>query len=520
MAILGKLLKKGISLRESLDQHYSSPIDLQKIELRKLLIAARNTHFGKSHYFETILNGFKDQDVDLFYKYFQSNVPIYDYEKINREWWNKSREGMRDVCWPGKVKYYALSSGTSGASSKYIPVTSSMVKSIQKTSVRQILTLSKYELPPQFYGSGILMVGGSTDLKYNGKYFEGDLSGITAGQLPFWFQHFYKPGKKIARTANWDDKLHEMVLKAEHWDIGIIVGVPAWIQILLEKIIEHHKLKNIHELWPNLEIFVHGGVSFEPYKKGFRKLLGRDLIYMETYLASEGFIAFQATPHVSSMRMVLNNGVFYEFVPFNGENFDSSGELKDNPEAVKIDEVVEGVEYALLLSTNAGAWRYLIGDVIKFVSVEDCEIVITGRTKHFLSLCGEHLSMDNMNKAVELTASEMNINVKEFTVCGEKSGSLFAHRWFIGTNDSVDPEIFKSKLDQHLCALNDDYGVERKAALKDVFVEILSESYFYDWLKSHGKAGGQTKFPRVLQREKLESWRAFLLASTATEVYK
>lgn len=510
MAILSKLLKKGISIRESLEQHYSSPIDLQKNELKKLLIAARNTQFGKTNYFETVLNGFKNQDADSFYKYFKSNLPVYDYEGIYNEWWYKSREGEKNVCWPGKVKYYALSSGTSGASSKYIPITSEMVKSIHKSSIRQMLTLSKYELPPEFYGKGVLMVGGSTNLKYNGRYFEGDLSGITAGRIPFWFQHFYKPGKKIAKTEDWESKLNGMVLKADQWDIGIIAGVPAWIQILIEKVIEHYGLKNIHEIWPNLEIFVHGGVAFEPYMKGFRKLLGRELIYMETYLASEGFIAFQAIPGSPSMKLVLNNGIFYEFIPFTEEHFDSDGKLRNNPHTLKIDEVEEEKDYALLMSTNAGAWRYLIGDVIKFVSKEDCEIMITGRTKHFLSLCGEHLSMENMNKAIELTASELEIFVREFTVCGEKNDSLFAHRWYIGTNDSVDVEILKERLDFYLKEVNDDYRVERGAGLKDIFIEIYPEQYFYDWLKLQGKAGGQTKFPRVLKGDKLSSWKDFL----------
>jgi len=509
-AILGKLLKGGIRLRESLEQDYSSPIDLQKAELRKLLISARNTEFGKHHYFETILNGFKKQNNKSFYDYFKSNIPIFTYEKINEEWWSKSLDGRKNICWPEKIKYYALSSGTSGATSKFIPVSSQMMKSIQRTSIHQILTLSKYDLPDEFYGKGILMVGGCTDLKYNGKYFVGDLSGITAKQLPAWFEYFYKPGKKISETPNWEDKLDEMVEKAKDWDIGIIGGVPAWIQILIEKIIIHYQLNNIHDIWPNLHVFVHGGVSFEPYKKGFEKLLGRRLIYMETYLASEGFIAFQATPNAPSMRMVLNNGIFYEFIPFNSQNFDDTGELKKNPDTIKIDDIEEGKEYAILLSTNAGTWRYLIGDIIKFVSKEHSEIVITGRTKHFLSLCGEHLSVDNMNKAIELTSSDLNLNIKEFTVCGEECDSLFAHRWYVGTDERVNADKFKELLDRHLKMLNDDYEVERVAALKNIFVDILPIQLFYDWMKTQGKVGGQHKFPRVLNGEKLDGWKHFL----------
>lgn len=516
-AFLGKLLKQGIRLRESLEQEYASPIDLQKMELRKLLINARNTEFGRHHYFNTILNGFKAQNNESFYDYYKSNVPIYTYESIQEQWWSKSLDGQKDICWPDKIMHYALSSGTSGASSKFIPVSKQMIKSIQRTSIRQILTLSKYDLPNEFYGKGILMVGGCTDLKYNGKYFVGDLSGITASKLPVWFEHFYKPGKKISKTQNWEEKLDEMVLNANKWDIGIIGGVPAWIQILIERVIEHYGLNNIHDIWPNLHVFVHGGVSFEPYKKGFEKLLGRKLVYMETYLASEGFIAFQATPNMPSMRLVLNDGIFYEFIPFTRLYFDETGELKENAEALKIDEIEENKDYAILLSTNAGAWRYLIGDVIKFISKENSEIVITGRTKHFLSLCGEHLSLDNMNKAIEQVVTDLNVEIKEFSVCGEALGSLFAHRWFIGIEGVVDNDEFKTKLDASLKLLNDDYAVERSAALKEIFVEIIPIHFFYDWMKTQGKTGGQNKFPRVLNEHKLDSWKNFLIENQSTK---
>jgi hypothetical protein len=250
-------------------------------------------------------------------------------------------------------------------------------------------------------------------------------------------------------------------------------------------------------------VYVHGGVSFDPYRKGFEKLLGRPIYYIETYLASEGFLAYQAIPKRKSMRLVLNNGIFYEFVPFDDANFLPSGEIKSDAESFLIDEVEEGKEYAILLSTCAGAWRYLIGDVVKFVSVEEAEIIITGRTKHFLSLCGEHLSVDNMNKAIELVADEMNIAVKEFTVAGIPYETLFAHHWFIGTDD---------KVDKHLKALNDDYAVERSAALKEVKVDVFPVKLFYDWMQSKGKAGGQNKFPRVLKSAMLDEWSNYLAA--------
>jgi hypothetical protein len=509
MAILGTLLKKGIKLRENLDQEYASPFELQKRELRELMITAEGTEFGKYYDFNGILSHFRKRPKD-FYQAFKSRIPIHDYDKIYKDWWQLCRKGAKNVCWPGHVKYFALSSGTSGSSSKYIPVTKDMTTAIRRTSMRQILSLSKYDLPAEFFEAGILMIGGSTHLNNTGSYFEGDLSGIQAARLPFWFQHFYKPGKKIARTRNWDAKLVEIVKKANDWDIGIIVGVPAWIQILLEKIIDHHKIDNIHEIWPNLRVYVHGGVSFDPYRKGFEKLLGRPLYYIETYLASEGFIAYQALPKKKSMRLVLNNGIFYEFVPFDESNFMPDGEIKPDAHTIPIDEVEEGKEYAILLSTCSGAWRYLIGDVIRFVSIEDSEIVITGRTKHFLSLCGEHLSVDNMNKAIELTANEMNIVIPEFTVAGIPHGSLFAHHWYVATDDKVDRKQLKERLDFHLKALNDDYAVERSAALKEVIVEAFPVNTFYRWMEAKGKIGGQNKFPRVMKNNLLEEWKQFL----------
>ena len=513
MAILGTLLKKGVRLREMMEQEYTSPFDLQKKELKELLMEASRTEFGKYYNFQDILKAFRKGEKE-FHRVFSRNIPIHTYNKMYADWWKLSLKGVKDVTWPGRTKYFALSSGTSESASKHIPVTKDMTKAIQRTSLRQILTLSKYDLPADFFTTGILMLGGSTHLNKKGNYFDGDLSGIQAARLPFWFQHFYKPGKKIAKTRNWDNKLNEITKKAKDWDIGIIVGVPAWIQILMEKIIAYHKVNNIHEIWPNLQVYVHGGVSFDPYRKGFEKLLGRPIHYIETYLASEGFIGFQAYPNRRTMRIVLNNGIFYEFVPFEDKNFDANGDIKPDAEALTIGEVEEGKEYAILLSTCAGAWRYLIGDVIKFTSLEDSEIVITGRTKHFLSLCGEHLSVENMNKALELACEELGITSKEFTVAGIPHGSLFAHHWYVGSDDKVDKKVLRDKIDQHLKELNDDYAVERSAALKDVHVDVLPVQIFYDWMQSKGKIGGQNKFPRVIKGAQLEDWKSFIAKNT------
>jgi len=508
--LLGTLLKQGIKITKIIELENASPYSLQRKELKKLVKKAKNTQFGQTYSFEVIFQCFKKSSKIRAYEAFKRNVPVYNYNKIYGQWWHKAKEGEKDVCWPGIVKYFALSSGTSEAATKHIPLTKEMIKAIKKTSIRQILSLAQYPLPAELFEKGILMLGGSTHLNKSGHYFEGDLSGIQASKIPFWFQHFYKPGKRISKTRNWDSKLDEITLSAPNWDIGFVVGVPAWIQIMMERIIKHHNLNNIHEIWPNLMIYTHGGVSFDPYRKGFEKLLGKPVMYIETYLASEGFIAYQARPNVRSMKLVLDNGIFFEFVPFTETNFGDDGEIKDNAETLTIADVEEGVDYALLISTCAGTWRYLIGDVIRFTSKKDSEIIITGRTKHFLSLCGEHLSVDNMNRAVELVSEELNISIKEFTVAGIPHGTLFAHQWYVGTDDAVDTEKFKNLLDEKLKQLNDDYKVERSAALKDVYVTVLPSAAFYKWMKLKGKEGGQNKFPRVLKKSIYEEWEEFI----------
>jgi hypothetical protein len=472
----------------------------QRRTLKKLLRMANDTAFGEYYNFWDILRSKNP------IKMFQERVPVFDYNSIYKQWWYRTLTGESYVAWPGTVKYFALSSGTSEASSKYIPVTNDMIRAIKKTSIRQLVSLAQYDFPNEFYEKGILMLGGSTHLQFNGTYYEGDLSGITAGNLPFWFQHFYKPGKRISKERQWSTKLDEIVKNAKEWDIGVIVGVPAWLQILLERIIKHYNLNTIHDIWPNLSIYVHGGVSFVPFMKGFEKLLAKPLVYIETYLASEGFIAFQSRPKTESMELVLDNGIFFEFVPFNDKNFNSEGNVVAHPETITIGEVEENKEYALLLSTCSGAWRYLIGDTIKFTSLEKNEIVITGRTKHFLSLCGEHLSQENMNSAVKMLGDDLNIDIREFTVAGIRYDSMFAHKWFLGTDDEISPELAKEKIDENLKILNDDYRVERIAAIKEVMVEILPSEVFYDWMKMKGKEGGQNKFPRVLKNQQISEW--------------
>ncbi len=496
---LPKTITKALGLPKN------NPRRQQLKVLKKLLRKARFTEFGQQYRFDEILMSNHPG------KKFQELVPTFNYNSIYKQWWYKTLEGKADVCWPGKIKYYALSSGTSEATSKYIPITNDLLRGNKMVMIKQLLSLRNYEdVPFASVSKGWLTLGGSTDLQKKSDYYAGDLSGITQKKAPFWFQPFYKPGKKIAKQKDWNKKLEEIVEKAPQWDIGFIAGVPAWIQMLVEMIIKKYQLNNIHEMWPNFAFYVHGGVSFEPYKIGFEKLLGKPINYIETYLASEGFIAYQNKQHAKSMKLVTSQHIFLEFIPFDDNNFDADGEMIQNPKSLMIHEVEEDKDYALLITTSGGTWRYLIGDTIRFINKEECEIVITGRTKHFLSLVGEHLSVENMNKAVEEASRELNISIPEFTVAGVPFGNFFAHHWYVACNDKVDKEQLRLLIDNKINALNDDYAVERKSALKDVFLDILSEEQFLNFMKSKGKLGSQHKFPRVLKGEMLKDWQAFL----------
>jgi hypothetical protein len=502
--MLGTIIKQAITIRGKIPARKN--VHKQQIkQLNKLLRKAQFTSFGEHHGFMDIL---LSQDPISSFK---NKVPISDYQSIFDQWWYRALKGEKDVCWPGKINYFALSSGTSESASKHIPVTKEMIKAIQKGTMKQIISTKHFDFPKEQYETEALFVGGSTNLNYNGTYFSGDLSGITTGTQPRWFQNFTLPGPEITSQSNWEKKLQDIVDNAKKWNVGFICGVPAWIQILFERIIKHYDLKTIHDIWPNLAVFVHGGVSVQPYKNSIDGLCGKKLIYVDTYLASEGFIAYQERPNEKqAMKLMTDNSMFFEFVPFNEDNFDADGNLKPNAKALDVTEVSLNQEYALVITNCAGAWRYLIGDTLRFTDLKRCEIIITGRTKHFLSLCGEHLSVDNMNQAIKLTVKDLDLNINEYCVVGKPNKGLFAHHWYVGVDKEISEALVKEKIDGYLKQLNDDYATERNHALNEVIVTILPNQAFIDFLASKNKLGGQSKFPRVLKGKQLNEWMAFL----------
>jgi hypothetical protein len=507
MAILGTLIKQGASLGRVLDSQRSQrikPIQHQIRTLRWLLRQAEDTMFGEYYQFSDI------QASDNLIQSFKNTVPTFDYNTLEDRWWRMTRDQEKDVTWPGRVKFFALSSGTSGSPSKHIPITNDMFRFNSRAGLRMFFALSQFNLDPNVFTKQMMMLGGSSDLEQGNGYFAGDLSGINASRPPFWLRSYYKPGNNIAKIKSWDDRIIEIAKNAPNWDIGFIVGIPSWLQLMMEKIIEYHQVETIHDIWPNLSVCVHGGIHFEPYRKSFEKLLAHPLYYLDTYLASEGFFAIQDRGDSKGMRLLVDNGVFYEFVPFNEQNFDDEGNLLPNAQTLSIDEVNEQEDYAMLISTSAGAWRYLIGDTVRFTDLRRPEIIITGRTKHYLSICGEHLSVDNMNHGIQHVQIEMNLSIPEYTVAAVKSGNFYAHRWFLGCNEQVNIEQLKTLLDAKLCEINDDYRVERKSVLRDIEIQVVPVELFYKWHSIQGKMGGQHKFPRVLKKERFRDWEEFL----------
>ncbi|MFY0643931.1 MAG: GH3 auxin-responsive promoter family protein [Bacteroidia bacterium] len=505
----GVTKKRGVFLKLNIEEGF----EVQQSTLRKLIAKAKDTSFGTVHGFEQLL---KSNNLASDY---QSAVRVGDYLQM-LPWWSRCRMGEANVTWPGTIDHYAVSSGTSDGSSKYIPISKQMLRAIRLASIRQVLSITTTDVPKDHIAKQWLMIGGSTALEYNGMFYSGDLSGITTGHVPIPFQRISKPDPQIRREKDWQQKIAKITDEAHNWDVGMVAGVPAWVKLLFENIIDRYDLDNIHDIWPHFDVYIHGGVSLNPYKKSLDSMMGKPLKYFETYLASEGFIAFQSRQESKGgMRLLLRNGLYYEFIPFNHHNFTEEGELKPMHQVLTLAEVNDKDEYALVISTCAGAWRYLIGDTIRFTDLNRCEIKITGRTKHFLSLCGEHLSVDNMQRAMELISDEFNYSFEEFTVCGIPYQGFFAHEWFISCDNpeiASQSEKIKENLDMTLKVLNDDYRTERSAALKEVIIHLIPPSYFLEWMRLEGKEGAQNKFPRVLKKKTLESWYSFIKTKTTS----
>jgi hypothetical protein len=501
MQIIGKLLKKTTEINYRRNFNKGKEYINQLKTLEKLITRAKHTNLGVHYGFEQLTESSE------IVEGFQTSVPITDYDEFYEKWLKESIEGVKDHTWPGRISHYALSSGTTGSPSKRIPVTEEMIRSFQKTGLRQTSTLHELDLPESFFAAHILAVGGSAKLTKKRTHIEGDLSGILKKYTSFIVNPFTKPGNRIAGIKDWNKKLDKMVEKAPDWNIGIVAGVPSWCLMLMERIVDHYKLDSIHDMWPNFQVYVHGGVFMEPYIPRLEKLISKKVHLMDTYLASEGYFAYQRSPERKSMQLLLDAGIFYEFVPFSSTFFDETGAVKDVYKALTLSEVTEGVDYAMVITTNAGLWRYMIGDLVQFVNVDEREIRITGRIKQFLSLVGEHLSLDNINAAIYHSSTELGVEIPEFSLFADTENQR--HVWYIGTNDRVDNDKLHHLIDKRLCELNDDYAAVRKYSLNSPKIECIPVNRFYAYLDLIGKSGSQNKVPRVMNDTQSKQWLKF-----------
>ncbi|MDT7827800.1 GH3 auxin-responsive promoter family protein [Pricia sp. S334] len=506
MPIIGNIIKGFIDVRDKLATE-KDPIAEQRDVLKRLLKTAKNTAFGEHYDFAAILESKNRSEA------FAEAIPYHDYNKIDEEWWQKLHEGEEDVTWPGVPDYFALSSGTTGKTSKRIPVTEEMVTAIRDAGIQQVYALSNFEMPPDFFEKGILMLGSSTDLEEVGGHKEGEISGISASNIPNWFRGYYKPGEDISAMDDWDEKVRKIAEQAPEWDIGGLSGIPSWMELMLQEVIAYNKVDHIHEIWPNLQVYTSGGVAFGPYEKSFNALLGRPITIIDTYLASEGFIAFQARPDTDAMQLVTDGGIYFEFVPFDPDYIEQDGSLSEGAPSLTLSEVELDQDYVLIISTVSGSWRYLIGDTIAFTDIERAEIKITGRTKFFLNTVGSQLSVNKLNDAVQHLQNEFSIKIPEYTLCAKRIDEEFYHCWYLGTEDDADDAKLADALDAYLKGANKNYKVARSKALEGVKVTTVNPKAFSDWNGRNKKKGGQVKMERVMGEDKFKEWEEFVRSS-------
>lgn len=465
------------------------PHDVQE-ELREGLIkAASQTKYGRKYRFKSIDS----------YQKFQDQVPIVSYEDLF-PFIERSMKGEQNVLWPTEVKWFAKSSGTTNDRSKFIPVTDEALEDCHMKAGKDMLSIyvNNYPESRMFTGKS-LVIGGSQQINQmdqNGKSRYGDVSAVILKNLPLWAQYVRTPSMDIALMDEWESKIDKMASQTSEENVTSISGVPTWTIVLLEKILEKRKVSDITKVWPNLEIFFHGAVSFTPYEKLFEKLIPNpEMRYMETYNASEGFFGIQDQRSSREMLLMLDYGIFYEFIPM-----DLLG--NESEQAIPLGEVEVGKNYAVLITTNGGLWRYKIGDTIKFTSLDPYRFRISGRTKHFINAFGEELIIDNAEQAIAQACLKTNATVENFTA-GPKYlevGKSGGHEWVIEFEQDPDDLIrFTQILDETLREINSDYDAKRHKdmALHPPVIHAVEKGTFHAWMKKRGKLGGQNKVPRL-----------------------
>jgi len=489
-SVFSWLIKKRI---HQIELFMKYPINVQNELLQKLVYEARNTEWGKKHDFKNIKN----------YNDYINKVPLQNYESL-QTLILRIKQGEQNVLWHSEIKWFAKSSGTTTGKSKFIPVSKESLEDCHYKGGKDLLAIYHNIHPETKLIVGkTLVVGGSSKLNpFSETSYYGDLSAIIMKNFPFWVEQRRVPEMEIALMENWDEKIEKMANSTSKEDVSNISGVPSWTLLLLNRILEINKTDSLFDIWPNLELYMHGGVNFSPYQKQFERIIpSSKMNYYESYNASEGYFGIQDQQKSNEMLLMLDYGIFYEFIPFENTN-------EEQPTTVALENVELNKIYEMVITTNAGLWRYRLGDTIEFTCLNPFRIKIIGRTKQFINAFGEELMVDNAEKAITEACDKTQAIIKDYTVApffleGNNAGK---HQWLIEFEKKpADVALFGYFLDEALKKLNSDYEAKRfsNMILAEPEILILEKNTFYNWLKSKNKLGGQHKVPRLSNNRKL-----------------
>lgn len=476
----------------NIDLFKKYPYNVQEETFTKLVSRAQTTEWG-------IKYGYSDK---LSIEAFQEKVPLQTYDEL-KPYVERLRNGEQNLLWPEEIKWFAKSSGTTNEKSKFIPVSNETLEVCHFRGGKDVIALYSLNYPENgiLKGKGLTLGGSHQIHNFSNRSYYGDLSAILIENLPFWSTFIKTPTSKIALLPEWEDKLEKLTRHTIDENVTSIAGVPSWTLVLIKYILDYSGKKNLTEVWPNLELFIHGGVSFTPYREQFKSFIPNDSMhYLETYNASEGFFGIQDDPSTDDMLLMLDYGIFYEFIPL--ENINDK-----NPPVLTVKDVELNRNYAIVISTNSGLWRYIIGDTVFFTSLFPHKIKISGRTRHFMNAFGEEVMVDNADKALQIACEKTGASVYEYTAAPVymNSSARGSHQWLIEFEKQPENMIaFTFELDSALKSINSDYEAKRYKdfALLMPVVKNLTKGTFYQWFQKKGKLGGQNKMPRLSNHRK------------------
>ncbi|MDX2002359.1 MAG: GH3 auxin-responsive promoter family protein [Chitinophagales bacterium] len=470
---------------DQIRQFVEHPIETQERVFWNLIHAGRNTEWGVMHDYNHI-----DSISD-----FKQHVPLQDYDSL-KPYIERLMKGEQHLLWPTEINWFAKSSGTTSDKSKFIPVSPEALDECHYKGGKDVMAvyLKNYPDAEIFTGKGLVMGGSNKVNQLTENSYYGDVSAVMLQNLPFIAEYFRTPELGIALMDEWEEKIERMARSTSQENVTHLAGAPTWTLVLIRRILEITGKQHIKEVWPNLQLFIHGGVSFTPYKQQYQQLIPGEMHYMETYNASEGFFGLQDEPEKEELLLMLDYGIFYEFLPLEEVN-------NETPKTLQLEEVEVGKNYALVISTNAGLWRYVIGDTIKFTSVFPFKFRISGRIKHFINVFGEEVIVDNADRAIAEASEALGCEVKEYTAAPFlNADGTGGHEWLIEFSKAPkDLGAFTLHLDEALKKANSDYEAKRHKSmvLHLPIIHAAPEGTFYEWLKARGKLGGQHKIPRL-----------------------